>query len=134
MKYVLILILILLFTGSAAAQTELEIANQRLDKTITLLEKRDAEIVQLKTVIEKLQAAQLTPCVVALNVYTDQYLKLPVRGPENSKQKNQDIARMRKDLTRIWSKSVQSQCGFKDGPKWWTYLLQLAPFGAVLLK
>jgi hypothetical protein len=114
-KHLIIAIIIqFIFICSVFAQSEGDIANQRLDKTLTLLQQRDQEISDLKKLVLKLEDSKLTPCVIAINSFTEAYLKLPMRSADNSRQQNDDIKKLRKDLQKIWSKSIKSQCNWKE--------------------
>ena len=85
-------------------------------------------------VISELEKSKLTPCVIAINSFTDSLNKLSLPLSDNSKVLNKEIIRNRKTLQEIWKQSIKSQCNFKDNPKWWSYLIQYAPLGVVLLK
>jgi hypothetical protein len=133
-KYLITAIFIqFLFFSAVFAQTDADIANQRLDKTLDLLEKRDQEIIDLKKLIKTLEESKLTPCVVAINSFTEAYLKLPMPAADNSKAENKEIIKLRKKISDIWKKAIQGQCNWKDSPKWYLEILKLTPLAAAIL-
>ena len=69
--FLLTIFILLASCNYAYAQTEIEIANQRLDKTLSILEGREKEIRDLKAVIEQLKASQQTPCSIAQKSATE---------------------------------------------------------------
>ncbi|HRH46566.1 MAG TPA: hypothetical protein PKY82_33290 [Pyrinomonadaceae bacterium] len=135
-KHLLVAIFIqFILVCSVFAQSEADIANQRLDKTLTLLQQRDQEIADLKKLVIKLEESKLTPCVVAINSFSDSYLKLPLPSADNSNAENKEIIKLRKQMSEIWKKSVQAQCNWKDSPKWYLEILKYSPIAlAILLK
>jgi len=133
-KYLITAIFIqFLFFSAIFAQTDADIANQRLDKTLDLLEKRDQEIIDLKKLIKTLEESKLTPCVVAINSFTEAYLKLPMPAADNSKAENKEIIKLRKKISDIWKKAIQGQCNWKDSPKWYLEILKLTPLALAIL-
>ncbi len=71
LKIILFLLFLLILAVPCAAQTEIELANQRLDKAIDLLKSKDAEILKWKTLsetqnalIETLKSQKTTPCSI----------------------------------------------------------------------
>ena len=124
--HVIIAIFILFSAISISAQTELEVANQRLDKTLTLLKQRDKEIADLKILVKKLEESKLTPCVVAINSFTEELQKLPMPDAGNSKIENKEIIKFRRDVRDIWKKSIQGQCGWQDNESIWKSILKFA--------
>ena len=52
-------------------------------------------------VIRELESAKLTPCVIAINSFTDEFQKLPIPSADNSKEKNKEIIKLRRDVREI---------------------------------
>jgi hypothetical protein len=126
-KHLIIAIIIqFIFICSVFAQSEADIANQRLDKTLTLLQQRDQEIADLKKLVLKLEESKLTPCVVAINSFTEELQKLPMPDAGNSKIENKEIIKFRRDVRDIWKKSIQGQCGWQANESIWKSILKFA--------
>lgn len=130
---IIILTIFLIFSFSAFGQSELETANQRLDKTLDILKSRDAEIAGLKDVIEKLKASQQTPCSIAITATENALGKLSYGENSDSKTITKARREREKFLRKIYAESLKSQCGWKDSARWYEYALKLLPL-AVLLK
>jgi hypothetical protein len=126
-KHLIIAIIIqFIFICSVFAQSEADIANQRLDKTLTLLQQRDQEIADLKKLVLKLEESKLTPCVIAINSFTEELQKLPMPDAGNSKIENKEIIKFRRDVRDIWKKSIQGQCGWQANESIWKSILKFA--------
>ena len=126
-KHLIIAIIIqFIFICSVFAQSEADIANQRLDKTLTLLQQRDQQIADLKKLVLKLEESKLTPCVVAINSFTEELQKLPMPDAGNSKIENKEIIKFRRDVRDIWKKSIQGQCGWQANESIWKSILKFA--------
>lgn len=127
----------IIFILPVFSQTEAEVVNQRLDKTLELLKQRDQEINDLKVLVKKLEESKSTPCVIAINAFTEAYLKLPMPAADNSKQENKEIIKLRKNVHKVWLKTIQSptHCDWKPDNSIWKELLKIAPIAAgILLK
>lgn len=137
MKYFLIIIFICAFSLFGFGQEislPRDVAEKAL-KAIELVPKLEAENEQLKKLVSELESAKLTPCVIAINNFSEAMNKLPMPSADNSKIANKEIIRFRKQTHELLKRSVQSQCNWQDSPKWYLDILKLTPIAlAVLLK
>jgi hypothetical protein len=114
-KTILIISFAVLVTCTFAhAQTELDIANQRLDKTLDILKARDVEIADLKNAIVKLQQAQQTPCSIAVDSTSKDLIGWLERFSASNEITRPEVKKVLKIKRKEAERVVKTQCNITN--------------------
>jgi hypothetical protein len=137
MKAIFLTVILLILFIPVFGQTELDIANQRLDKTLDLVQKRDGEIIELKNLVEKLKASQATPCSIAVQTATADLVFWHAKYQDATPETRREVGKTLKQRRSEGSRLVQRQCDFQN-PKTamgaiWEGVKQYAPIAVLLL-
>jgi hypothetical protein len=77
----------------------------------------------------------ISPCLNAVNNYSEGLLKLPMPSADNSKDANKEIMRDRKNYWNLWKAIIHKTCEIPPKQNFWKELLKLSPIAiAVLLR
>lgn len=125
------------------AQTELEVANQRLDKTLDLLENSElkrqnleSQIQVLNLKVEKLEQLQDTPCSTAIKSSTADLTYWHNLYNNANDFNRKELQKTLKERRKYNSKILSTQCGFdnKSGlQKFTSAVKDYSPLLALLL-
>lgn len=140
MKNLIVIILILFAFQIVKSQevsptpTALEVANQRLDKVLTLLDSKEKEIADLKEINKKLEALQATPCstaqVTAANTLIYWHEQFEKTSDKNSRK---EIGKTLNVVRKQQKQIIVSQCGIKEANKWYWEMLKIASVAGILI-
>jgi hypothetical protein len=137
-KLFYILIFAIAFTlGSVnfAYCQEISLSRESAEKALRALElvpKLENQVVELNKLVKELEQSKLTPCVIAINSFSDVMLKLPMPSSDNSKAENKAIFQLRKQTHDILKRSIQAECKWQSNSIW-KELLKIAPIAAAIL-